>query len=110
MPRALFARVCQFARDQGVRLVVTATVPSVNAYALLRGIEMDVVYSFPTLPPEARQPVQYDGCEIPYTRLDDSGVVLAGAVDTVLSVLTSKSDRALVKAVGTFLRQRRGSE
>ncbi|HLZ21749.1 MAG TPA: hypothetical protein VKQ30_06475 [Ktedonobacterales bacterium] len=144
LPRALFARMCQFALDQDVRLAVTATIPSVNAYALLRGIGMDVVYTYPPLSPESRlrdrqaergfeiteappnvpapaisQPSEaattpHDGHDsddgdvvMPYSRLDESGVIVAGSVHDVLSLLMSKSDRGLAKAVGVFLRQQR---
>lgn len=114
LPRALFARMCQFALDQGVQLAVTATIPSVNAYALLRGIGMDVVYSYTPVSQAARGRLalparQAIDIPVPYSRLDESGVVLAGSVHDVLTILTGGSDRALAKAVGVFLRQQRES-
>lgn len=161
LPRVLFARMCQFALDSGSRLVVTATIPSVNAYALVRGIGMDVLYRYPPLPPEtaqarrssagdgvllnlvrAQEQVAPSGAEreawaggssataatptaiaqgahgvsgdasgasgehpvMPYSRLDVEGVILAAPIHDVLSLMVRKSDRALVREVGTFLR------
>lgn len=160
LPRVLFARMCQFALDHESQLVVTATIPAVNAYALVRGIGMDVLYRYPSLPRETRATAR-EGAGggaissiepahaapgalsygvataeghtsiavrtavaqelhvaspdashasgqhpvMPYSRLDEEGVILAASVSEVLSLMVRKSDRALVRAVGTFLRE-----
>ena len=93
--RALFTRICQFAVDRGVELVIGATIPTVNTYTLLCGIGMEPVYTYPARPSQAR-----------ISRLDESGVVLGGNARSLLSQV-SCSERRLALHIGRSIRQGR---
>jgi hypothetical protein len=80
--RSLFSRMCQFAVDSRVDVVAVATIPTVNTYTLLRGIGMDIVYPYPSLPPQKRT-----------SRLDESGVVLGGAARSLLAQVACSETR-----------------
>jgi len=115
--RAMFTRVSQFAIDQHAPVMVTATIPSVNAFALLRGIGMEVIYTYPTeaeLGPDAQapltpKPTQQEKSMLLSSRLDEQGVILAGKSWSILSAITSASDRGLEVLVARTLRQMRSA-
>ncbi|MGO8949075.1 MAG: hypothetical protein ACLQUY_15800 [Ktedonobacterales bacterium] len=82
LARSLLTRICQFAVDSHVDAVVLATIPTVNTFALMRGIGMEVVYTYPSLPPQEWT-----------SRLDESGVVLSGTARSLLSQISCSETR-----------------
>ena len=113
--RAMFTRVCQFAIDQHAPIMVTATIPSVNAFPLLLGIGMEVIYTYPApaemaIDPEAPDVHNSKAAEnavLRYSHLDEQGVILAGTAWSILSAITRASDRGLEVLVARTLRQMR---
>ncbi len=115
--RAMFTRVCQFAIDQHAPVMVTATIPSVNAFALLRGIGMEVIYTYPSptesapdaSPPPMPKPAQQEKSLLLSSRLDEQVVILAGKSWSILSAISRASDRGLEVLVARTLRQMRSA-
>jgi hypothetical protein len=112
--RSLFARMCQFALDHRIEYVVTATIPTVNAYTLLRSIGMEVVYSYPLLeasaqivPIEQREEIMLGNGMTTSLRsaLDEAGVILGGSVHTLLKQLSLQSDRTLFSQILRYMKQ-----
>lgn len=92
--RSLFTRLCQFAVDRGVEVVIGATIPSVNTYTLLCGIGMEPVYSYPKPPSRTQN-----------SRLDETGVIIAGTARSMLSKV-SCSERRLALHIGRSIKLR----
>jgi hypothetical protein len=90
--RSLFTRVCQFAVDRGVDLVIGATIPTVNPYTLLCGIGMEPVYTYP-------KPLS----QTQTSRLDEEGVIIAGTARSMLSKV-SCSERRLALHIGRSIK------
>jgi hypothetical protein len=117
--RSLFARMCQFTLDRGIEYVVTATIPSVNAYKILRSLGMEVVYTYPSVSADVQvAPVPWpeevipDNCITAVLRsaLDESGVILGGSVREVLKQMSCQSDRKLITQLLRYMKQEKTIE
>jgi hypothetical protein len=90
--RSLFTRLCQFAVDAGVEVVIGATIPTVNTYTLLCGIGMEPVHPYPNPLPQTQ-----------ISRLDQAGVIIAGTARSMLAKV-SCSERRLALHIGRAIK------
>lgn len=101
LARALFYRVCRFAYDSGVGVLVTRTTRQSSAYPLLAGIGMKTLYDY------ASPVCSSDGTDIGAGRgqsTDDQRIVLGGGVRQLLQMICSESDRRIALRVARHLR------
>lgn len=101
LARALFYRVCRFAYDSGVRVIVTRTTRQSSAYPLLAGIGMKTLYDYatPTRPSDATDVAGVRG-----NSTDDQRIVLGGDVRQLVEMICSDSDRRIALRVARHLR------
>jgi hypothetical protein len=132
--RGLFHRALQFAADHGTGIVVTRTSPRTSVYPLLVGIGMRIVYRYDealaagpsgetatgsatdaALGGESGATNAADATDTAETADASAGrrgvqrVVLAGALDAMLRLFYTESDRRVIVQIAHQLRQQPGA-
>ncbi len=101
LARALFYRVCRFAYDSGVYVMVTRTTRQSSAFPLLAGIGMKTLYDYATASYSS------DATDMPVDSshsTDDQRIVLGGDVRQILHMICTESDRRIALRVARYLR------
>jgi hypothetical protein len=112
MVRSLFHRVCQFADDRGIPVVVTRTSRTSAAHDLLLGLGMRVISGYQKSPAANTNtynaPVNVSGKHI-WTQADIQAerVVFAAPVRDLLRIFYRDSDRRLALHIARHLRRGR---